>query len=423
MIIQQVYFFVTLYYVKLIQRVESQEISSPYGSLLRYQTYTPHTSTSIHVQTKKFAKRRRRKEVASSLDSSRKGRFFNLFTVVRFLNLPCLTSTGRNGTCFADTDCEDQGGVIDGVCASGYGVCCRFTRECGEKISENGTIFKNPISNQRFCNIIVQRASSDICQIKLDFEVFEMLGPNFNGECDKDFLAINNEDKIPRMCGSNTGEHIIIPATSESLPIQLAVILDTTVTIQDERVWKIRIHQYECTHPTIAPTGCLQYYVGFSGHIKSFNYRAKSSSQHLWKQSYSICIRVEDGYCGITYSQLEADPYSFTLSSNGSNSPSMDNGAVVGERGCRTDYITIPGGSGMQNKAATLLRDRYCGTALGYCFLEVDTSGNCLIKSGPVVTFSMPFIIGVQTDSYEGIYEGHNHGFSLNYHQLPCKKS
>ena len=76
----------------------------------------------------------------------------------------------------------------------------------------------------------------------------------------------------------------------------------------------------------LAPVGCLQYYQGASGTIQSFNYKSdvRSANQpnHLANLNYAICIRVENGYCGVRYSQISTDPYSFTLS--GDSSPSKN---------------------------------------------------------------------------------------------------
>ncbi len=48
----------------------------------------------------------------------------SLFSIVRFANSGCTTSTGLNGTCFTSAECSSNGGVATGTCASGFGVCC-----------------------------------------------------------------------------------------------------------------------------------------------------------------------------------------------------------------------------------------------------------------------------------------------------------
>jgi hypothetical protein len=58
----------------------------------------------------------------------------------------------------------------------------------------------------------------------------------------------------------------------------------------------------KCSNRTVLPAeeGCLQYFTGVSGQIKSYNYDPAAGLQ-LSKQDYSICIRMERNFCGIQY--------------------------------------------------------------------------------------------------------------------------
>ena len=47
----------------------------------------------------------------------------NFFSVVRFPNNVC-SGGSLNGTCYSAEECTSRGGVNDGSCAGGYGVCC-----------------------------------------------------------------------------------------------------------------------------------------------------------------------------------------------------------------------------------------------------------------------------------------------------------
>ena len=71
-----------------------------------------------------------------------------------------------------------------------------------------------------------------------------------------------------------------------------------------------------------APSGCLQYYTSASGQFKSFNYRTEPAADdgpnHLANLNYAICFRIENGFCGIKYSQVSSDLFSFTLSGDAS---------------------------------------------------------------------------------------------------------
>ena len=48
----------------------------------------------------------------------------------------------------------------------------------------------------------------------------------------------------------------------------------------------------------IAPEGCLQYFVSPEGYIKSFNFDMEQSP-YPSDLDYSICIRRQQGFCGI----------------------------------------------------------------------------------------------------------------------------
>ena len=81
---------------------------------------------------------------------------------------------------------------------------------------------------------------------------------------------------VPTLCGVNNHQHVIYSVTPDSGPSQLSIILSvSTVSMtqtSNARLWNIRIYQYECTSPVLAPVGCLQYYNGASGMVQSFNY-------------------------------------------------------------------------------------------------------------------------------------------------------
>ena len=40
------------------------------------------------------------------------------------------SSAGKNGTCYAQDECENKGGTGYGTCAGGYGVCCVCKKYC-----------------------------------------------------------------------------------------------------------------------------------------------------------------------------------------------------------------------------------------------------------------------------------------------------
>ena len=60
--------------------------------------------------------------------------------------------------------------------------------------------------------------------------------------------------------------------------------------------------------PIMAPTGCVQYYVGEKGVVKSFNFEGL---QYFVDQDIRICIKPERGHCNI---QFEAEANQFMIS-------------------------------------------------------------------------------------------------------------
>merc|ERR1712038_571856 len=112
----------------------------------------------------------------------RNKRLFSLFTVVTFPNDQCTakSDTTMYGTCYAASECESKSGTVDGNCAAGFGVCCTFTQSsCGDSVSQNCTYITNPSYPTTYtttgsCTYTVAPLSSDICQMRLDFDNFDI---------------------------------------------------------------------------------------------------------------------------------------------------------------------------------------------------------------------------------------------------------
>eukprot|EP00091_Calanus_sinicus_P020785 TRINITY_DN5889_c0_g1_i1.p1 TRINITY_DN5889_c0_g1~~TRINITY_DN5889_c0_g1_i1.p1 ORF type:complete len:138 (-),score=16.19 TRINITY_DN5889_c0_g1_i1:947-1360(-) len=99
----------------------------------------------------------------------------SVFTVVKFPNTACTSATnGRNGTCYTASECSAKGGSTSGSCASSFGVCCVFEKSCGAgRIAENCTYFTSSALNTgSSCSLTICKCSSDVCQLRLDFEYF-----------------------------------------------------------------------------------------------------------------------------------------------------------------------------------------------------------------------------------------------------------
>eukprot|EP00093_Oithona_nana_P001154 01154.XXX_2401_3142_1 [CDS] Oithona nana genome sequencing. len=112
--------------------------------------------------------------------SSRQKKLFSLFSVVTFPNDQCTGKSSGSvevlGTCFSESECTSKGGSADGNCAAGFGVCCTFTiNTCGDTVSNNCSYVQNPNypaseSSGTSCSFNISPLSSDICQLRLDFD-------------------------------------------------------------------------------------------------------------------------------------------------------------------------------------------------------------------------------------------------------------
>ena len=186
---------------------------------------------------------------------------------------------------------------------------------------------------------------------------------------------------------------VIYSVTPDSGPSQISVVMDTSSTnlTNTARRWNMKIHQYECASPTLAPSGCLQYYTEASGSFRSFNYQANAVSigpSHLSNLNYAICFRIENGYCGIKYSQVTSEVRSFTLSGDASTINSLQDALVdYSDANCQKDYVVIPGGSqtGLEQDRQWS-RDRFCGTTLGVCGVRTVNAQTCEKTAGPIVS-------------------------------------
>ncbi|XP_032778287.2 uncharacterized protein LOC116917041 [Daphnia magna] len=367
----------------------------------------------------------------SSADSehvvTRDGKFFSLFTVVKFANDDCTTAANENGTCYSASECSSRGGVSSGSCAGGFGVCCTFSYTCGQTTYQNSSYFSNlnyPSSydSTGSCQLTVNKVSSNVCQLRLDFFVMVLIQPETNdSNCNRDQFIVTGGSRVPAICGTNNGQHMYIETgLLGNSPITLTVVTSGTGFA---RQWRIKMTQMNCDSIGRAPNGCLQYYTGVSGTIRSFNYDGTSGRQ-LSNQDYSICIRTESNFCSIAYSVCSGGVYSITGPTGGSaTAQGTPIGALVGATTCNTDWLTIPcasdNGRAIQ-RGNTVCQDRLCGDA----FASVVQA-----TSGTVITSVRPFQVTVHFDAFEAIVptsltnvqgQFNNRGFCLSYIQQPC---
>ena len=173
---------------------------------------------------------------------------------------------------------------------------------------------------------------------------------------------------------------------------------DLTFQIGTEEVfnrgWQIKVTQYSCDSPVLAPQGCTQYFYGNDGigMVQSYNF---DGGCHLADQRHTFCVRQERGNCRICWSATNDED----VAVSGRDIPG------VGRRGanncCRYqtdgidfigfDCVHIPGAESIDGAAQ---RDRVCGRSKGLVNRASKAPTTlCSTKT--------PFQIQFTSDSYE----------------------
>ena len=118
------------------------------------------------------------------------------------------------GTCFSVTECRSKGGSADGNCAAGFGVCCTFlANTCGSTVYNNGTYVQNPSYPSSYtttgsCEYSVLPMNSHICQLRLDFDHFDLTDNVVGGVCTDSFdVTVGSSRDYYSLCGTNSGYH------------------------------------------------------------------------------------------------------------------------------------------------------------------------------------------------------------------------
>merc|ERR1712223_1849753 len=246
----------------------------------------------------------------------------------------------------------------------------------------------------------VNKASCDVCRLRLDFEAFQLTAPelaaNPRGKCSTDYMilkttahqtvssASGNYGNYPYLCGTNAGQHAYLDMSCTCTD---TATIDIVVGDAVTNTWKVKITQYSCDDPDVAASeGCFQYFTGETGSFESFGL---ASSSMICGHNYGICIRPLDGYCCIEYTPTTWDVQAwFNNVGPGTTTDGIivtcqdntDNVAKTGETAgacmsaftCQRNYVIIPGARSsrtckMDNTACYLPKDgleRYCGTIL-----------------------------------------------------------
>uniref|UniRef100_A0A1B6E6U2 CUB domain-containing protein n=2 Tax=Clastoptera arizonana TaxID=38151 RepID=A0A1B6E6U2_9HEMI len=373
-------------------------------------------STCLHLNQKNesgFQNNNSVKTMGKYVIKRRLPKLLNLFTLIQFPNEACVTINGTGGMCYHSSQCEKFGGRADGLCAYGYGVCCSIEKSCGGSTIVNGTYFTGPNSATEqssgiyACIFHIYKIQPIVRQLYIYLEYFEFASP-INGNCVIDRFVVtgqNSNNVIPSICGNNSGQHLYVDVSSASGPIVLTVLSSGA---QGLPKFRIRIFQLKEGDQLLAPYNCLQYYSSKEGVIKSFNYQItgnnlNSTYNYMNNLNYVICIKKEDKYCSISYSNIDAngEEYPFELINIDENGMMT---VPVGQAGvetynCPDDYIIISG-------------SRLCGYKLN----DASTNPDFFMNYQVTDMTNGPFILNVHTDSSIS-----GRGFRLVYKQNCCK--
>jgi len=369
----------------------------------------------------------------------------SIFNVVKFKNDVCAGGGNQNGTCYTAEECSAIDGTASGTCAEGYGVCCIVSLSCGSSSKQNCTYMVQaattaPTTNP--CTYTICPMSSNICRIRLDFATFVIGGPtsgtftDTRGACNTDtFTASSSAGAVPVICGSNTGQHMILDSDGETCSTASFTFGGTATN----RAYDIKVLQFDCKNEMGGPTGCLQYFTTDMGTFSSFNYGgvpepADLSGAHLANQNYNICIRRNNGKCSICYitSVTQIADAATVASSFGLSKGQVDLKSDVGTN-CATDYLEILGLETQANVAIAIttqaLATAYTSTLGKICGMGFDAAGAAQAANNiptSVCTGATPFNVRFVSDAGEvaddvavKVPTGHL-GFSLNYVQQDC---
>jgi len=323
-----------------------------------------------------------------------------LFSVVQFPNDVCTTTSGTytNGTCITSSECANNGGTSQGTCAAGFGVCCVYTyTTSGSIITQNVSYVVNPSYPSNYApsstpatvTYTVNKASCDVCRLRLDFEAFQLTAPelaaNPRGKCSTDYMilkttahqtvssASGNYGNYPYLCGTNAGQHAYLDMSCTCTD---TATIDIVVGDAVTNTWKVKITQYSCDDPDVASSeGCFQYFTGESGSFESFGL---ASSSMICGHNYATCIRPLDGYCCIEYTPTTWDlgamnpatPATSAVDCDGATATAAT--ACTSAQSCQKNFVIIPGAISPQTckNDGTLCflppngPERYCGTML-----------------------------------------------------------
>ena len=306
---------------------------------------------------------------------------------------------------------------------------------CGDTIAENNTYFESQGSEAGNCALKICPCSDNICQLRLDFDNFVITGPSTvtdtigkttsgqltaagkettnAGRCLTDTFAVTSASTAPpAICGVNTGQHMYVDA--DKACNDLAFLLGNTAsgTALATRSWSVRVTQFDCGSPNLAPSGCVQYFYGVQDSIiQSYNY---GGGYHLANQRQKICFRREKGNCKICYSSVSSIA---DVEISGAIDAKQYTKQCCGYGGDESlyDCLQIPSLLTTKGKQLNFNGNGICGMGGISTKSEVVTAAN----QKTICTKKQPFMLNFQSDTFDLKAEADamNKGFQLAFIQ------
>jgi len=358
--------------------------------------------------------------LAKPAEKSKKS--ISLFTVVQFPNDECTTKSSKDymGTCYSSTQCSDMGGVKDGSCGAGFGVCCKFiiSATSTTSVTRNCTYIQNKgyptavttVSKSIAYNI--KPIGHNICHIRFDFQAMNIAITASTGVCDDTFTIKSPTSKSPpSVCGNNKGYHMYAEVGKMTTNV---VATMTTKTTSFSRTWNIKVSQIECDNPNKPPTDCMQYFTKGSGTLESFNF---NGGLMVASMDYTVCFKMQSGTCGVRYTvdtgTTSPNPFCLTSNDGTKDQTSSNNCATnAGSRiHCSVNGLLFPGlvttpadASGLVSAQKKAMTNTLCGTNLNpHDYMTVNAA--LFAKSYEFQVFHIT----------KNVYKAT--GFKLNYQQ------
>jgi len=345
----------------------------------------------------------------------RNDRMFSLFSVVQFKNDPCTSndkissaSTNyRNGTCVTSSECIERSGSAKGNCAAGFGVCCvqKLDDDSDTDVNYNDTYLQNPdypstYAKDSSITYKVSKLDSDICFLRLDFEMFDVVAQPVSALCAVgDHLSITSSSGLdyPSVCGNLAGSHMYISmggGDGDTTDIKVNLVGEQP---GETRKWEIKVAQLPCFSAYSPPEGCTQWFTKPSGTIQDW---AGADDMLQDSLDYNVCVRQNMGYCCVEYQDC-----GFAVATTAANVA-----IAMGYSGtnCATNWIEIDGAGG--NCGPIAGPNKYCNN-----FLHPQHEAT---NSVPICDCTAPFTVGVTTTTTAP--DTGSTGFCLNYRQVKC---